>query len=35
MSTFALIDRSNRTAERIGLVLSPLLLLAFRLWVPW
>ena len=35
MSTFALIDRSNRTAERIGLLLSPLLLLAFRLWVPW
>ena len=35
MSTFALIDRSNRTAERIGLWLSPLLLLGLRLWVPW
>ena len=35
MSTLALIDRSNRISERIGLWLSPLLLLALRLWVPW
>lgn len=35
MNTLALIDRSNRISERIGLWLSPLLLLGLRLWVPW
>ena len=35
MNTLTLIDRTNRIAERIGLALSPLLLLALRLWVPW
>ena len=35
MNTLALIDRSHRISERIGLWLSPLLLLGLRLWVPW
>ena len=35
MNMLALLDRSNRIPERIGLWLSPLLLLALRLWMPW
>ena len=35
MSPMSLIDRWNRIAERIGVLLAPPLLLALRLWVPW
>lgn len=35
MNMLARLDRLNRIPERIGLWLSPLMLLALRLWVPW